>query len=154
AVAGTAAAEENDLSPLTCRELRGVFHPELHKRSRNEKGAADIDAQGTREFVGIELPEIAGLAEFRGGMNNGIEAAPLAPDFREYRSHGISVGDIETRRAMVGTELACRFVDFVVGRPQPKLVARSGEVAGHFEADAAAAAGYEDTARLRRMCNG
>jgi len=53
----------------------------------DEESACGIDAEGVREFFGVELPEIAGLAEFGGGVDYGVETLPLAADFGEEGSN-------------------------------------------------------------------
>ena len=149
AVAGAATREEDDFAAAG-RSLVTGLEPSLNKGFCDEEGACGIDAESVSEFFRVELPEIAGLAEFGGGVDDGVEALPLATDFAEEGSDGVRVGDIHARGAVEEPELDCGFADLFGGGGEPEAVAGDGEIAGDFEADAAAAAGDENAGRLRR----
>ena len=86
--------------------------PGLDEGFCDEEDAGGIDAEGVSEFFGIELPEIAGLAEFGGGVDDGVESLPFAADFSEEGSDGVRVGDIHARGAVCGPKLSGGFANF------------------------------------------
>jgi len=100
-VPGAAAGEENDFAAIRRRFWRRV-EPQLDECLRDEEGAAGIDAQRVHEFIGVEMPEVAGLAELGGGVDDGVEALPFAANFSEERGDGVGVGYVNARRAMGG----------------------------------------------------
>jgi len=143
AVAGAASGEEDNFSAAG-RSFWGGVEPGLNEGFCDEERAGGIDAESVGEFFGVELPEIAGLAEFGGGVDDGIEAFPIPVDFSEEGRDGVRVGDIHGRSAVEVAELSGGFPDLFGGGGEPEAVACGSEITGDFEADASAAASDED----------
>jgi len=141
---GRAAAGEEDDFAAAGRSFWSGLEPGLNEGFCDEESTGGIYTKSVSELFGVELPEIAGLAEFGGGVDYGVEALPLAADFGEEGSDGVRVGDIYAGGTVVGAELGGDFANFFGGGGEPEAVAGGGEVAGNFEADAAAAAGDEN----------
>src|SRR5579862_9466167 len=101
------------------------------------------------EGFGIEFPEVSGLPELGRRVNDAFEALPFPANFRKQGGHGLRIGYVEPRGAVLGAKQAGGFVNFLRGGREPELVARGREVSRDFQADAAATAGDENAGRLR-----